>query len=216
MTDAFATRAAQWDAHPVRAAIGQAFYAQVLEATASHLAGALEGKTVLDFGCGTGTLGLRLAQEHAARVIFADASAAMLDVLRGKLAGLDLPDAQIFEGGINALPLADASADLAVSLMALHHIEDAEGALRGLRKALKPGGLLLLGDLLPEDGSFHDASPDGPTAAHNGFDPEALRVLCHNLGLAVLRLLPFHLVRKPDAAGAVREYPLFFLAAKAV
>lgn len=216
MNDAFAARASEWDANPVRAALGQAFYAQVLQAAAEHLAGNLADKTVLDFGCGTGTLGLRLARDHAARVVFADTSPAMLDVLRGKLAELDLPGAQVLEGGSAALALPEASADLAVSLMALHHIEDTEGALRGLRHALRPGGLLLVGDLLSEDGSFHDSSANDPPAAHNGFDPEELRTLCAGLGFAVLRLQPFHLVRKPDAAGAAREYPLFLLAAKAV
>lgn len=214
MSDAFAARAAQWDAHPVRAAIGQAFYTQVLAAGAEHLENNFADKTVLDFGCGTGTLGLRLAQDHGARLIFADTSPAMLDVLRGKLADMDLPDAQVRQDGIGAVP--GATVDLAVSLMALHHIQDTDNALRSLRHALKPGGLLFLGDLLPEDGGFHSSNQDDPPAAHNGFDPEELRARCERLGFAVLRLLPFHLVRKPDAAGTPREYPLFFLAAKAV
>jgi len=214
MTDAFSARAAEWDANPVRAALGKAFYGQVQEALSTYETGPLAGKTVLDFGCGTGTLGLRLAQDHAARLIFADASPAMLAVLRGKLAGLNLPEAQVIETGKGSLPLPAATVDLAVSLMALHHIEDAAGALRTLRRLLIPGGLLLLGDLLTEDGSFH-GSPGDPAAAHNGFDPEELSALCSGLGFKVLRLRLFHLVNKPDATGAEREYPLFFLAAQA-
>jgi SAM-dependent methyltransferase len=216
MTDAFAARAAQWDANPVRAAIGQAFYAQVAEAVDKHLGGTLAGRTVLEFGCGTGVLGLRLAQDHAARLLFVDTSPAMLDVLRGKLAEADVRSAQVFEGDLNAQPIPEASVDLAVSLMALHHVEDAAGALSRLRALLKPGGLLLLGDLLPEDGGFHRGNNHDESAFHNGFDPKELQGLCEGLGLGVQRLLPFHIVRKPDAAGVVREYPLFFLAAKAV
>lgn len=216
MNDAFAARAAQWDTNPVRAAIGQAFYAQVVEAVDKHLGGDLTDKSVLEFGCGTGVLGLRLAQDHAARLLFVDTSPAMLGVLRGKLAEADLPDAQVFEGNLSAQPIPEASVDLAVSLMALHHVEDVTGALARLRALLKPGALLLLGDLLPEDGGFHSGNNHDESAAHNGFDPEELQTLCNGLGLAVQRLLPFHLVRKPDAAGVVREYPLFFLAARAV
>ena len=234
MSDAFASRAAQWDANPVRAAIGQAFYAQVLKAAAGHFGEAarpLAGKTVLEFGCGTGVLGLRLAEDHAARLLFVDTSPAMLGVLRAKLAqaaevnvqessatqaSVPASNAQVFEGELSELPIAEASVDLAVSLMALHHVPDVPGALSRLRALLKPGGLLLLGDLLPEDGGFHAGNNHDESACHNGFDPEALRALCLAAGLDVQRLLPFHLVRKPDPAGALREYPLFFLAAKAV
>lgn len=239
MSDAFASRAAQWDANPVRAAIGQAFYAQVIEAAAGHFGEAarpLAGKTVLEFGCGTGVLGLRLAEDHAARLLFVDTSPAMLGVLRGKLAQAaeahsqesnatqasvqaskaQQLHAQVFEGELGELPIAQASVDLAVSLMALHHVPNVPGALSGLRALLKPGGLLLVGDLLPEDGGFHAGNNHDESACHNGFDPEALRALCLAAGLDVLRLLPFHLVRKPDPTGALREYPLFFLAAKAV
>ncbi|HWR04347.1 MAG TPA: class I SAM-dependent methyltransferase [Humidesulfovibrio sp.] len=223
MSDAFAAKAAQWDANPLRAAVGQAFHAQVRLAVAEYFADGLAGRTVLDFGCGTGVQGLHLAADNPARLLFVDTSPAMLEVLRGKLADAQSPQmrecALVHEGPLEALPAPAASVDLAVSLMALHHIEDAHGALRSLRGLLKPGGLLLLGDLLPEDGSFHasaavDSSGD-PPAEHNGFDPETLRTDCESLGFAVLRLLPFHLLRKPDATGAVREYPLFFLAARA-
>lgn len=215
MRDAFAARASQWDANPIRAAVGLAFHEQVRRTVAEHFADGLAGRTVLDFGCGTGAQGLHLAADNPARLLFADTSPAMLEVLRGKLADAHL-DALVHEGALDALPAPAASVDLAVSLMALHHIEDATGALRSLRRLLKPGGLLLLGDLLPEDGSFHGTAAGDPSAAHNGFDPETLRAGCEALGFAVLRLLPFHLVRKPDATGAVREYPLFFLSARAV
>lgn len=216
MNDAFAARAAQWDANPVRAAMSQAFYAQVVETVDEHLDGGLKGRTVLEFGCGTGALGLRLAQHHAARLLFVDTSPAMLGVLRGKLAETDVRDAQVFEGELNAQPIPEASVDLAVSLMALHHVEDTAGALSRLRALLKPGGLLLLGDLLPEDGGFHRGNNHDESAFHNGFDPKELHGLCEGLGLGVQHLLPFHILRKPDATGAPREYPLFFLAARAV
>jgi len=216
MSDAFAARAAQWDANPVRAAIGKAFYAQAVETLATHLGGNIAGRTVLEFGCGTGALGLRLAQEHTARLIFVDTSPAMLGVLRGKLAEAAAQGAQVFEGDLHSLPIPTASVDAVVSLMALHHVRDTRNMLLRWRELLRPGGLLLVGDLLPEDGGFHGGNNHDESAFHNGFDPEELHGLCEGLGLGVQRLLPFHIVRKPDATGAAREYPLFFLAARAV
>lgn len=45
--------------------------------------------------------------------------------------------------GSTALPLADASADLIVSLLSLHWANDLPGALAQIRRALKPDGLFL-------------------------------------------------------------------------
>lgn len=207
MADAFALKAAAWDANPVRAAAGQAFYQEVLR-TAPNLA----GLHVLEFGCGTGVLGLHLAIEHQARLLFVDTSPAMLAVLRGKITELGLADTQVLEGDIAVLPVPEASVDLVVTLMALHHVADLPGALRPLRQALKPGGLLLLGDLLPEDGSFHGAEP----VPHNGFTPADLGQTLAGCGLAVLDQRTFHTLRKPDAAGALHEYSLFCITAMAV
>ena len=57
-------------------------------------------------------------------------------------------------GGVEALPFAPASLDLAVSLLALHHVNDLPGVLIQIRAALRPDGLLLAamlgGDTLTE------------------------------------------------------------------
>ena len=57
-------------------------------------------------------------------------------------------------GDLEKLPLAAASCDLAVSLMALHHVNDLPGALIQIRRALRPDGLFLAalpgGDTLTE------------------------------------------------------------------
>ncbi|SNS21385.1 2-polyprenyl-3-methyl-5-hydroxy-6-metoxy-1,4-benzoquinol methylase [Humidesulfovibrio mexicanus] len=206
MSDAFAARASEWDANPVRAAMHRAFYELVLRTAEEN--GGLDGRSVLEFGCGTGALGLRLAG-HGARLTFVDTSPAMLEVLRGKLELEGAPRATVLEGDIARLSVGTASQDLAVTLMALHHVPDIVPMLARLRSLLRPGGLLLAGDLFTEDGSFH---ADG-SAAHNGFDPEAMRAMCGEAGFAVRRLLPFHVLRRPDATGTMREYPLFFLAA---
>lgn len=45
--------------------------------------------------------------------------------------------------GENALPVEDSSADLIVSILGLHWIDDLPGALAQIRRALKPDGLFL-------------------------------------------------------------------------
>lgn len=207
MTDAFAQRAAQWDENPVRAAMVQAFYQEVLGQCPD-----LAGRTVLEFGCGTGVLGLRLAAEHGARLLFVDTSPAMLGVLRQKLEAAPLPGAQVLEGDIAALPLEAASVDLVATSMALHHVADVAGVLQQFRRILKPGGLVLAADAMPEDGSFHAPA----SVPHNGLDPVELSRVLADCGLSPRPHRIFHILRKPDATGAPRQYPLFFLRAEAV
>jgi SAM-dependent methyltransferase len=63
-------------------------------------------------------------------------------------------DFAVLVGDAERLPLAEASVDLVVSLMALHHVNDLPGALIQIRRALRPDGLLIAalagGDTLTE------------------------------------------------------------------
>lgn len=203
MTDAFAAMAATWDDNPVRAAVGRAF----IEAARPLAGEALRGR-VLDFGAGTGLLGLSLA-ETARHVDLVDTSPAMLAVLRQKIAALGLANVAVHEGELHALPLPEASLDVIVTNNALHHVRDIAPLLARFRALLAPGGLVLAGDVISEDGSFH-----APTIVpHNGFDPEALSRLFAAQGLRVRATLRHHVIRKADAAGTPREYPQFLLCA---
>ena len=80
MADNFAERAAQWDQNPERLAASRAF----LEAM-TPLAGQRLGGRVLDFGAGTGLIGLPLAAT-ASHVDLLDSSPGMMEVLRSKIA----------------------------------------------------------------------------------------------------------------------------------
>jgi len=103
------------------------------------LLGDVTGKTVLDFGCGSGENSLLLAR-RGANVIGLDISPALLSLASKRLAlnGLD-GRAQFKVGSAHDLPLPDESIDIVVGIAILHHVDLAKAAAE-IRRVLKPGG----------------------------------------------------------------------------
>ena len=102
---------------------------------------------VVDVGCGTGNL-LPLIAQSAARVesyVGADLSPRMLRVAWEKAAGAGMRTG-FAAADAGALPLRPESFDTAVCASVLHYWHDAGGGLREIRRALRPGGRLLLLD----------------------------------------------------------------------
>jgi ubiquinone/menaquinone biosynthesis C-methylase UbiE len=105
-----------------------------------ELAGDVEGRRVLDAGCGSGPLSEDL-RSRGAHVSGFDSSQAMLELARQRLgAEADLRVADLSQ----PLPYADATFDDVICSLVLHYLEDWTAPLAELRRILKPGGRLLL------------------------------------------------------------------------
>ena len=104
------------------------------------LAAELKVQRVVDLGCGTGTLACELAVAGY-EVIGVDPSAAMLAVARRKPAAAQV---RWIEGDASALQNHEADLAIMTGNVAQVFLDDAEWAatLRGLHKALRPGGYL--------------------------------------------------------------------------
>ena len=99
-----------------------------------------------DLGCGSGRIAAALAP-FAGSVVAVDSSPEMLDVARSRLAAFD--NVRIVEGRIEQLPLEPTSLDLALVVHLLHHVADPSAALAEVARVLRPGGRLVIADVLP-------------------------------------------------------------------
>jgi ubiquinone/menaquinone biosynthesis C-methylase UbiE len=104
--------------------------------------------TVADLGAGTGAVSAALAL-FVRRVIAIDNSAAMLSVARKRLQPFG--NVELRRGDLEELPLDDASINAATLMLVLPYLPAPDRAIREAARVLKPGGRLLVADLLPHD-----------------------------------------------------------------
>jgi ubiquinone/menaquinone biosynthesis C-methylase UbiE len=123
----------------------QAFRRELVE-----LARLAPGESVLDVGCGTGTLALaakrRVGADGVVRAI--DPSPEMIARARSKArrAGLDVA---FEEAVVQALPFEDDTFDVVLAVLTLHQLPhgDLDRTLREIERVLRRGGRLFVADL---------------------------------------------------------------------
>jgi ArsR family transcriptional regulator len=106
------------------------------------------GMVVADLGCGTGPVAELLAP-IVGRVIAVDDSESMLGAARKRLKPHG--NVEIHQGRLEKLPLADGAADAATLILVLHHLPDPAEVIAEVARILRPGGKLLIVDMLPHD-----------------------------------------------------------------
>jgi len=147
------------------------------------LAGLQPGESVLDVGCGTGTLAL-IAKERVGatgRVLGVDPSAKLLAGARRKATrrGLDI-DFQL--GGIERLAVLDQSFDVVLNSFVMHHLPDdlKRQGLAEIARVLKRGGRLLVVDYKRSEA--HRGRPDSLGAGQFGI--QDVPALMEEVGLS--------------------------------
>jgi ubiquinone/menaquinone biosynthesis C-methylase UbiE len=178
----FSSSAGQWDR--VRDELfGDRFHLAALSALIDP------SWTIGDLGCGTGQVSAALAP-FAAHVVAVDDSAAMLQAAKRRLTAFDNVDLR--RGELESLPIDESRLDAATLMLVLHHVSEPEKALNEVARVLKPGGRVLLVDMLP-----HDRDNYRQQMGHVwlGFSEEHTRRLFEATGFEGVRIVPL----APDA-----------------
>lgn len=202
-SDNFKNKAGDWDS-PMKVEMAKKFVAEMLK----NINLGNENK-VLDYGCGTGLVGMEVAP-LVKSVVFLDNSAAMVNVLENKLGKAfekheySSENIKVIVGDVTKYITKDI--DVVFSLMALHHVEDVQAAFEHISaKILKPGGLLVIGDLKEENGSFHGEEK----VPHNGFNIPNLAQQLEFSEMEVITTNTYNTIQKNG-----NEYEQFIIVAK--
>ena len=185
MENRFDSDALKWDELPRRINLAKAVVKNILP----HLRG---DEKVLEFGCGTGLVGLNIAP-FVKKTTGIDTSKKMVERFNEKAKKLNL-NAKAYVKDIFEI---NDKFDVVISSMTLHHIKDINKLNDKLSQITNK---VFLADLVKEDGSFHTRGNED--VEHFGFEKEELKKYFHNWQMEYKII---HTVKKH------KNFPVFLL-----
>ncbi len=119
-------------------------------------------KSAIDFGCGTGLVGMNLLSEFDS-ILFLDTSQNMIHQIEQKISSSNIQNATTLCFDLEKDSLLNLHADYIFMSQVLLHIKDVELVLSRLYEVLREGGQLLIVD-------FDKNEEIESVMVHNGFD----------------------------------------------
>jgi ubiquinone/menaquinone biosynthesis C-methylase UbiE len=201
----FDKEAAAWDEDPGRVKLANDIADAIVRETSLS-----RDMDVLDFGCGTGLVTLRL-QPLVRTITGVDSSKGMLGVLESKIRSQGLSNVRTqfvdFEQG----ECVEGKFHLIISSMTLHHVPNTAVLFKQWYNLVLPGGVLCAADLDTEDGSFH---LNNTGVFHLGFDRGRLKEILEKTGFHDIRATTAATMVRDVAGGGKREFPVFLIVAR--
>jgi len=126
---------------------------EAVEAAISELVGVRKLDLLLDLGTGTGRM-LELLAGKYQRGVGIDSSREMIAVARAKLVAANIAHAHIRLGDITEIDAHAGPADLIIIHQVLHYFDDPGSMVQAARRALRPGGEMIIVDFAPHELEF--------------------------------------------------------------
>lgn len=139
----------------------------------SEAIGADGDGTILDVAFGPGIVTTALA-ERARQVVALDVTPEMLGQARQRCTKAGLSNVLFREGSATDLPFAESSFDGVVTRLSIHHFEEPRRALDEMFRVLRPGGTLVIADVVSSEDEDESALQN---AIETLRDPSHVRML---------------------------------------
>jgi ubiquinone/menaquinone biosynthesis C-methylase UbiE len=141
-------------------------------------------KTAIDFGCGTGLVGMNLINDFNS-MLFLDTSQNMINQIKQKIADFNIRNADTLCFDFEKEGRSDLHADYIYMAQVLLHINDIELVLSRLYDVLNAGGHLIIVDFNKNEEIVSDM-------VHNGFEQEELIYLMAKIGYKEIQSKTFY------------------------
>lgn len=141
-------------------------------------------KNAIDFGCGTGLIGMNLLNEFN-YMLFLDSSQNMVNQVKQKMDDLHIQKAETLCFDFEKDGRTDLHTDYIFMAQVLLHIQDVEPLLSKIYDILNPDGHLLIVD-------FDKNSKVVSDMVHNGFDQEHLKEILMKIGYQDIQAKTFY------------------------
>jgi ubiquinone/menaquinone biosynthesis C-methylase UbiE len=202
----FDEKAKTWDSDPEKAVRART----VADAIAKEVP-ITPGFSAFEYGCGTGLVSFFLGPSLS-RIVMADSSKGMLEVLRRKIAGGNVKNMHPVELDLTRMEAPSEKFNLIYTLLTLHHVPDINRLLVTFYSMLTSPGYLCIADLDKEEGSFHGKSFTG----HNGFARVDLQEPAERAGFNDIRFVPVMELTRILDNGEKKVFPMFLMTAEKI
>ncbi|WP_019637763.1 class I SAM-dependent methyltransferase [Paenibacillus fonticola] len=143
-----------------------------------------KSKNAVDFGCGTGLVGMNLLNEFHS-MLFLDTSPNMIHQVKQKISDFNIRNADTLCFDFEQEGLSDLHADYIFMAQVLLHIPDVEFVLSKLFDVLNDGGHLLIVDFNKNENIVSDI-------VHNGFHQDELSGMMTKIGYKNIQSKTFY------------------------